>query len=54
MALTPGAHAHAARRLCGIADEFCNGRFIALGGGGYNRRNLAPSWNEVVRAMLAA
>ena len=54
MAFTPKAHAHAARRLCALADEFCNGRFIALGGGGYNRRNLAAGWNEVVRAMLAA
>lgn len=54
MAFTPKAHAHAARRLCRIADEFCNGRFIAMGGGGYNRRNLAAGWNEVVRAMLAA
>lgn len=54
MAFTPKAHAHAARRLCAVADEFCNGRFIAMGGGGYNRRNLAAGWNEVVRAMLAA
>jgi len=54
MAFTPRAHAHAAKRLCRVADEFCDGRFIAMGGGGYNRRNLAAGWNEVVRAMLAA
>jgi len=54
MAFTPKAHAHAARRLCRVADELCNGRFIAMGGGGYNRRNLAAGWNEVVGAMLAA
>ncbi|MBS1270618.1 MAG: Acetoin utilization protein AcuC [Gammaproteobacteria bacterium] len=54
MAFTPRAHRHAAQRLCRLADEFCNGRFIAMGGGGYNRRNLAAGWNEVVRAMLAA
>lgn len=54
MAFTPEAHAHAATRLCRVADEFCNGRFIAMGGGGYNRRNLAAGWNQVVRAMLAA
>lgn len=53
MAFTPKAHAYAARRLCRLADELCNGRFIAMGGGGYNRRNLAAGWNEVVRAMLA-
>lgn len=52
MAFSPAAHAHAARRLCRIADEFCDGRFIAMGGGGYNRNNLAQGWNEVVQAML--
>ena len=52
MAFTPAAHAHAAKRLNRLADELCNGRFIALGGGGYNRNNLALGWNEVVRAML--
>ncbi len=39
-------------QLCDIADEFCDGRFIALGGGGYNRENLALGWNAVVEAML--
>ena len=52
LAFTPAAHAHAASRLNRLADELCNGRFIALGGGGYNRTNLALGWNEVVRAML--
>jgi acetoin utilization protein AcuC len=48
---TPAAHAHAAARLCTLADEFCNGRIIGLGGGGYNRANLAAAWSGVVRAM---
>lgn len=52
MAFSPGAHRHAASGLCRIADEFCGGRIIAMGGGGYNRTNLALGWNEVVRAML--
>ena len=46
------AHAHAARRLCAVADEFCQGRLLAMGGGGYNRDNLALSWTAVVRAFL--
>ena len=54
MAFTPRAHGHAAARLCRLADEFCDGRFIAMGGGGYNRDNLALGWNEVVRAMLVS
>lgn len=52
MKFSPKAHAHAARALCAVADEYCNGRIIALGGGGYNRTNLALAWNAVVDAML--
>lgn len=52
MAYSPAAHRHAAGRLCGIADEMCHGRFLATGGGGYNRRNLAHAWCAVVEAML--
>ncbi|MET0067809.1 MAG: acetoin utilization protein AcuC [Candidatus Thiodiazotropha sp.] len=52
MAFTPAAHAHAARRLNTLANEICEGRMIALGGGGYNRNNLGLAWNGVIRAML--
>jgi len=51
MAFTPASHAHAATSLCNIADEFCQGRIIALGGGGYNRSNLAMAWNAVLKQM---
>lgn len=53
MAFSPAAHGRAAAGLCRIADEFCEGRIIAMGGGGYNRTNLALGWNQVVRAMLS-
>jgi acetoin utilization protein AcuC len=46
-------HAHAAKSLCALADEFCQGRIIGLGGGGYHRPNLASAWTAVVQAMLA-
>jgi acetoin utilization protein AcuC len=49
---TPTVHAHVATRLCALANEFCQGRIIALGGGGYNRANLAAAWTGVVRSML--
>lgn len=49
---SPDCHAHAARRLCALADEFAKGRFLALGGGGYDRGNLARAWCAVVKAML--
>ena len=51
---SPGAHAHAARRLCVLADEFCSGRIVGMGGGGYNRTNIALGWNNVVDAFLTA
>lgn len=49
---TPTAHAHAARRLAAIADEFAGGRLLAMGGGGYNHQNIALAWTGVVRAMV--
>jgi acetoin utilization protein AcuC len=49
---TEEAHAHAAARLCQIADELGHGRVVAMGGGGYNRRNLARAWTRVVGSFL--
>ena len=49
---TPAAHAHAARRLRMLADELCEGRIVAMGGGGYDRDNLAAAWCAVVEALL--
>jgi acetoin utilization protein AcuC len=49
---TEAAHAHAAARLCAIADQLGHGRVVAMGGGGYNRRNLARAWTRVVEALL--
>ena len=52
MAFSPEAHAHAGRRLAQLADRHANGRIIGLGGGGYNRNNLALGWNAVLRAFI--
>jgi len=51
---TPAAHAHAARRLCALADKYCEGRILGMGGGGYNRINLAQGWTAVVAEFVAA
>ena len=51
---SPAAHGYAARRLCTIADHWCDGRLLATGGGGYNRRNLALAWTAVVESFVAA
>ncbi len=52
--LSEEAHAHAAKRVCALADELGHGRVLGMGGGGYNRRNLARAWTRVVQAFLAS
>lgn len=52
--LTSAAHRHAAQRLKVLAGRHCDGRLLALGGGGYNRANLAAAWSAVVAALLGA
>ena len=54
LAWTEEAHAHAAARLCRLADKHCAGRIIGTGGGGYNRRNLARAWTRVVQSFVEA
>jgi acetoin utilization protein AcuC len=49
---SPQAHALAARDLCRLADTLGHGRVIGLGGGGYNRHNLAVAWTGVAREFL--
>lgn len=51
---TEEAHASAALALCRIADRYADGRIVATGGGGYNRRNLARAWTRVVEAFATA
>ncbi len=54
LAYTPDAHAHAAQRLCVLADRHAAGRVLALGGGGYDLDNLASAWTAVVEALVAS
>jgi acetoin utilization protein AcuC len=51
---SPAAHAHAATRLAALAEDCCAGRLLAMGGGGYNRDNLARGWCAVIEALLDA
>lgn len=46
------AHAHAAKRLCKLADEYANSRIMGFGGGGYDRRNLSRAWSAVLDEFL--
>jgi acetoin utilization protein AcuC len=49
---TTSSYQLAAESLCRLADEYCDGRLVALGGGGYNLENISRAWPVVVRAML--
>lgn len=50
---SPEAHAHAARRLRELAYAHASGRVLAMGGGGYDRANLARAWTRVVEELAA-
>lgn len=54
LAFSEEVHAHAARTLCGVAERMAQGRVLATGGGGYNRRNLARAWTRVLQALVEA
>lgn len=54
LAFSAAAHARAAADLAALAERLGHGRLVALGGGGYNRANLAQAWNAVVAALLDA
>ncbi|MCP8311617.1 MAG: acetoin utilization protein AcuC [Candidatus Methylarchaceae archaeon HK02M1] len=49
---TTEAHRYSTERLHNISHELCDGRIIALGGGGYNLNNVATAWLEVVRGFM--
>jgi acetoin utilization protein AcuC len=49
---TPKTHGLAARELAALAERLGHGRVLALGGGGYNRSNLAHAWTAVVENLL--
>ena len=45
-------HGRAAKDLGALADRLGHGRVLALGGGGYNRANIAQAWTAVVENLL--
>ncbi len=49
---TVAVHSHVTARLRQLADECCCGRMVVMGGGGYDRDNLAGAWTAVVEAMI--
>lgn len=46
-------HSSVAKALHGVAHRECNGRMVALGGGGYDPGNCARAWTSVVRELVS-
>lgn len=46
------AYAYAAEKLHYLSHKYCNGRIIALGGGGYNQINITDAWTEIVLSFV--
>jgi acetoin utilization protein AcuC len=49
---TPKALRYAADTLHLLSHKHCDGRMIALGGGGYNKQNIGDAWTEVVCSFI--
>lgn len=45
-------HTYVTSRLVLLANKHCNGRLLAMGGGGYNLNNIKVAWNDVIEALL--
>ena len=54
LAYSSAVHAHTAKRLSHLADRLCQGRLVAMGGGGYNRTNLATAWTAIINTFIDA
>ena len=54
LSFSSAAHHHAAQSLYEIARRCGSKGLLALGGGGYNRDNIAKAWTAVVRGIIEA
>ena len=48
---TEKVHKFVASRLHELAHEKCEGRIVAVGGGGYDPENIAKAWTSVIKAF---
>jgi len=49
---SPASHAYAVQALKRYAKDRCEGRILAMGGGGYNHDNIARTWTRVVTELV--
>lgn len=52
LALTELCHQRVASDLSKLSKNLGHHRLLALGGGGYNLRNIAKAWTSVIKALL--
>lgn len=45
------AHSYAAKRLHELSHTLCDGRILAMGGGGYEKNNVERAWMAVAREL---
>lgn len=45
------AHSYATERLHALSHEVCDGRILAMGGGGYNPKNVEAAWFAVTKEL---
>jgi acetoin utilization protein AcuC len=50
---SPESHKYASNSLHKLAHKYCDGRIIALGGGGYNLDNVGEAWTNVVLSFIS-
>ncbi len=48
---SPDCHKFATENLRKLSERHCQGKIVAMGGGGYNVENVARAWLEVTRAL---
>jgi acetoin utilization protein AcuC len=50
---SPNAHTQATRDLAALANQYCGGKMLAVGGGGYNLTNIKQAWAGVVHSLIS-
>ena len=48
---TSAVHHYASKRLHELAHEVCEGRILAMGGGGYSPENVSAAWGKVAEEL---
>jgi len=51
LSYTPAVHAYASDKMHKLAHEVCEGRIVAMGGGGYEPLNVAEAWTAIMAKL---